>query len=95
LLTLAVAGWMAYCLSGARRFGRRWAPSDPWAETVIAMGEQTREDFKALARAVLGIGAIFGSDLTTPPIVAATGAHLRGLLDGDARAYLAGLARDG
>jgi fructuronate reductase len=92
LLTLAVAGWMAYCLSGARRFGRRWAPSDPWAETVIAMGEQTREDFEALARAVLGIGAIFGSDLTTPPMVAATGAHLRGLLDGDARAYLAGLA---
>jgi fructuronate reductase len=92
LLTLAVAGWMAYCLSGAQRFGHRWDPSDPWAETVIAMGEQCREDFSALARAVLGVRAIFGSDLSTPPFVAAVGAHLRGLLDGDAAAYLAGLA---
>ena len=92
LLTLAVAAWMAYCVSGARRFGRRWAPSDPCAETVIAMGEQCREDFSALAKAVLGIRAIFASDLTTPPIAAAIGAHLSGLLGRDPRLYLAGLA---
>ncbi|MFY9967797.1 MAG: mannitol dehydrogenase family protein [Roseiarcus sp.] len=94
LLTLAVAGWMAYVLSGAQRFGHRWDPSDPWAETVIAMGEECREDFSALARAVLGVRTIFGSDLATAPFVAAVGAHLRGLLDGDAAAYLAGLAGD-
>jgi fructuronate reductase len=93
LLTLAVAAWMAYCLSGARRFGRRWAPSDPCAETVIAMGEQCREDFAALAKAILGVRAIFGLDLKTPPMVAAVGAHLRGLLEEDPRGYLAGLAR--
>ena len=93
LMTLAVAAWMAYCLSGARRFGRRWAPSDPYAATVIAMGEQCREDFVALAKAVLGIRAIFASDLITPPMVAAIGAHLSGLLDRDPRLYLAGLAR--
>src|SRR5271165_4140367 len=92
LMTLAVAGWMAYCLSGARRFGRRWTPSDPWAATVIAMGEQCREDFSALAKAVLGIRPIFASDLTTPPMTAAIGAHLSGLLDRDTRLYLAGLA---
>ncbi len=93
LLTLAVAAWMAYCLSGARRFGRRWAPSDPCAETVIAMGEQCREDFSALAKAVLGIRAIFAPDLTTPPMVAAIAAHLSGLLHRDPRVYLAGIAR--
>jgi fructuronate reductase len=93
LLTLAVAGWMAYCLSGARRFGRRWAPSDPCADTVIAMGEQCREDFAALAKAILGVRVVFGLDLTTPPMVAAVGAHLRGLLEGDSRGYLAGLVR--
>ena len=93
MLTLAVAGWIAYCLSGAERFGHRWNPVDPWAETIIAMGESCREDFTALASAVLGIRAIFGADLTTPPMVAAIGGHLRDLLDGDARGYLAGLAR--
>jgi fructuronate reductase len=92
LLTLAVAAWMAYCLSGARRFGCRWAPSDPCAETVIAMGEQCREDFAALAKAILGVRTIFGLDLTTPPMVAALGAHLRGLLEEDPSSYLAGLA---
>jgi fructuronate reductase len=89
LLTLAVAGWIAYCLSGARRYGRRWAPSDPWAETIIALCDQTGEDFALLARAVLGIDAIFGADLASPPFVAAIGAHLRGLLTDDPRTYLA------
>ena len=31
----------------------RWEPSDPWAEAVIAKGEQCRDDFEALAKAVL------------------------------------------
>ena len=93
LLTLAVAAGWPIVLSGAQRFGHRWDPSDPWAETVIAMGEECREDFSALAKAVLGVRTIFGSDLATAPFVAAVGAHLRGLLDGDAAAYLAGLAR--
>jgi fructuronate reductase len=93
LLTLAVAAWIAYCLSGAERFGHRWNPVDPWAETIIAMGESCREDFTALASAVLGIRAIFNSDLTNPPMVAVIGRHLRGLLGGDPRAYLEGLAR--
>jgi fructuronate reductase len=93
LLTLAVAAWMAYCLSGARRFGSRWAPSDPWADAVIAMGEQCRDDFAALAKGVLGIRSIFGTDLLAPPTVAAIATHLSGLLDHDPRLYLAGLAR--
>lgn len=92
LLTLAVAGWIAYCLCGARRFGLRWAPSDPWAPSVVAMGEECREDFEALATRVLSIGAIFGSDLSQPAMVSAIGSHLRNLLDGDPVAYLSGFA---
>ena len=94
LLILAVAAWIAYVLSGARRFGRRWTPSDPWAETIVALGEQSRDDFTGLAKAILGIGAIFGT-LARPPLVEGVGAHLRGLLEGDARAYLAGFAGHG
>ena len=33
LLTLSIASWMAYCLAGSPRFGRRWVPSDPWSNT--------------------------------------------------------------
>jgi fructuronate reductase len=95
LLTLAVAGWIAYALGGAQRFGRRWSPSDPWAETIIGLGERCGEDFNALAKAVLRIDGIFGSDLAAAPIVAIVGNHLRGLLTGDPRAYLSEIADDG
>jgi mannitol-1-phosphate/altronate dehydrogenase len=94
-LTLAAASWIAYCLAGAARFGRRWAPSDPWAETVIALGEQSGDDFAGLAKSVLGVSAIFGTDLASPQLSASIGAHLRGLLAGDARAYLTGIAAHG
>ena len=68
LLTLAVASWIAYGLSGARRFGARWTPSDPYAETVIAIGEKN-SDWSELARAVLSIAPIFGSDMARPRLV--------------------------
>ncbi len=89
LLTLAVASWIGYCLCGARRFGRRWSPSDPWAENVIALGDHSGGDFRSLAKAILGIEAIFGTDLATAQLTAAIGAHLSGLLSNDPRAYLA------
>ena len=95
LLTLAAGSWIAYCLCGAARFGRRWAPSDPWAAPIIALGEQAGEDFAGLAKSILAISAIFGTDLATAKMTASIAAHLRGLLAGDAREYLAGLlARD-
>ena len=40
LLTFAVASRIAYGLRGARRFGARWTSSDPYVDTVIAMGEK-------------------------------------------------------
>ena len=65
LLTLAVASWIAYGLSGARRFGARWTPSDPYAETVIAIGEKN-SDWSELAKAVLAIAPIFGDGHGAP-----------------------------
>ena len=89
LLTLAVASWIAYGLSGARRFGARWTPSDPYAETVIAIGEKS-SDWSELAKAVLAIAPIFGADMARPQLIEPIARHLRGLLGGDARAYLDG-----
>jgi fructuronate reductase len=87
LLTLAVASWIAYGLCGARRFGVRWTLSDPYAETVIAIGEKNA-DWAELARAVLSVAPIFGADMARPQVVEPVAGHLRGLLGGDARGYL-------
>ena len=87
LLTLAVASWIAYGFSGAHRFGARWAPSDPYAESVIAIGEKN-SDWTELARAVLSIAPIFGVDMARPLLIEGIAGCLRGLIGGDARAYL-------
>ena len=87
LLALSVASWIAYGLSGARRFGARWTPSDPYAETVIAIGEKS-SDWSELAKAVLAIAPIFGTDMARPQLIEPIARHLRGLLDGDAGGYL-------
>jgi fructuronate reductase len=87
LLTLAVASWIAYGLSGARRFGARWTPSDPYAETIIAIGEKNT-DWAELATAVLSIAPVFATDMARPSLVEGIAGHLRGLLSCDARRYL-------
>ena len=87
LLILAVASWIAYCLSGARRFGARWTPSDPYVENVIAIGEE-HSDWNELSTAVLSITPVFGSDMARPQVVEPVARHLRGLLGGDVQGYL-------
>jgi fructuronate reductase len=87
LLSLAVASWIAYGLSGARRFGARWTPSDPYAETLIAIGERN-SDWSELSRSVLAIAPIFGTDMTRPKLIEPIAGHLRGLLGGDPYGYL-------
>ena len=93
LLTLAVSTWMAYCLAGSSRFGRRWVPSDPWAERVISIGEQSA-DLDEAAAAILGISPIFGVDLARPSLASAAAKNLRGLLGRDAQGYLMALLQD-
>jgi hypothetical protein len=85
---------MAYCLKGSRRFGAQWRASDPWAETIITIGERT-SDFALIARAILLIAPIFGTDLARPGVVQVVGRDLEGLLDGDPRAYLAARLANG
>jgi mannitol-1-phosphate/altronate dehydrogenase len=87
LLTLAVASWIAYGLSGARRFGARWTPSDPYADSLIAIGERD-SDWSELVKSVLAIAPIFGVDMARPQVVGLVARHLHGLLGGDARGYL-------
>lgn len=95
LLALAVASWLAYALSGAQRFGARWSADDPWGPRVAAVGEAAGGDFATLAKALLGIQAIFGADLAASPAAPAVAGHLRGLLAGRPREYLASLLRKG
>jgi fructuronate reductase len=87
LLVLAVASWIAYGLRGAGRFGARWKPSDPYAARVIAIGEED-SDWTELAWAALSITPVFGFDMARPLVVEPVARHLRGLIGGDARAYL-------
>ncbi len=86
-LCLAAASWIAYAASGSARFGRRWQPVDPWADRVVTLADITG-DVQGLARAVLGIRAIFGDDMGDEAVVAAIGRHLAGLLSADPAAYL-------
>jgi fructuronate reductase len=88
LLTFSVACWIAYCMSGARRFGARWRPSDPYAETVMTMANHV-SDLVELAKSVLAIAPIFGADMARPQLIDPIARDLRGLLGGDARSHLA------
>jgi fructuronate reductase len=88
LLTLSVASWIAYGLSGSRRFGARWTPSDPYAEAIAAMGDRI-SGFVELAKSVLAIAPIFGADMARPQLIDPIARHLSGLMCGDARGYLA------
>jgi fructuronate reductase len=87
-LTLSLASWIAYIFSGAARFGRRWAPSDPWAAKLIAVADSPGASFQQLAAGALGVAPIFGAGLATQPIVEALAADLNGLLSRDPRAFL-------
>jgi fructuronate reductase len=88
-LVLAASGWIAYVLAGCRRFGDRWAPSDPWADRIMERGERHDGDLVALARSILSIEAIFGRHLSDEDLAVRVGAHLGGLLSASPRDYLA------
>ena len=86
LLCLALAAWMAYVLAASARFGRRYDVSDPHAAAIVALADGQALDFAALARAVLGIDAVF--DPGDAGLAAALGRHLEALLAADPRAHV-------
>lgn len=80
---------MTYLLVASPRFGARWTPSDPWADRVRAIGNETGPDATALVRQILAIDAVFGTDLPlNQAFAAALARHLSGLLSGDSQRYL-------
>ena len=63
---LAVAAWMRY-VSGVDEFGRAIAVADPLAAEFARIGAAHRGDPAALARGLLGLATIFGTDLPRDP----------------------------
>jgi fructuronate reductase len=63
LLSVPVAGWMAYLIQASARFGKRWPVSDPYAGKVEAIADATGRDAEALAAGILAIDTIFDPGL--------------------------------
>jgi fructuronate reductase len=63
LLSVPVAGWMAYLIQASARFGKRWPVSDPYAGKVAAIADATGRDAQALAAGILAIDTIFDPGL--------------------------------
>ena len=90
LLSVAVAGCMAYLIRGAWRFGAPWTPDDPIAADVAAIADRLGNDPPALVRAISGLAAIFPAELAqTPAFRTEVATALAGLLGSDPRGYLA------
>ncbi|MER9595466.1 mannitol dehydrogenase family protein [Mesorhizobium sp. M0244] len=63
LLSIPVAGWMAYLIKASARFGRSWEVSDPYADKVAQIADAVGADAKALADGILAIDTIFDPGL--------------------------------
>ncbi|MDX8472645.1 mannitol dehydrogenase family protein [Mesorhizobium dulcispinae] len=89
LLSVPVAGWMAYLIKASARFGRAWRVSDPFAEKMAAIADRVGSDSKALADAILAIDAIFDPSLAASDMFRANvAAGLDGLLSDDPMAFV-------
>ena len=88
LLTLAISAWIAYVVAGSSVFGRRWAPVDPVAARLIAMADTCGGEIPELARQVLSLEPVFGSQPPEPEMLAQTTQHLTGLLSAEPRRYV-------
>jgi fructuronate reductase len=63
LLSVPVAGWMAYLIKASARFGRAWQVSDPFADKIAAIADRIGSNSKLLADAIVSIDAIFDPSL--------------------------------
>jgi fructuronate reductase len=84
LLSVPVAGWMAYLIRASDRFGKSWPVSDPYAGKVAAIADATGSNAAALASAILAIDGIFDPGLAANDIFrAAVTSSLDDLLSDD------------
>ncbi len=91
LLSVPVAGWMAYLIQASARFGKRWPVSDPYAEKIAAIADATGHDAPALASAILAIDGIFDAGLAADDTFrAAVTSALSDLLSDDPMAAVRG-----
>lgn len=95
LLSVPVAGWMAYLIKASARFGRAWQVSDPFAGKISAIADRIGSDSKALVDALLAIDAIFDPQLAANAtfrvhVVAA----LDGLLSDDPMGFVRGVCAE-
>ena len=89
LLSVPVAGWMAYLIKASPRFGRAWQVSDPFADRVAAIADRIGSDSKALIDAILAIDAIFDPQLAANATFRAhVVAGLDGLLSDDPMGFV-------
>lgn len=89
---LAVAAWMRY-VTGTDEKGDAIDVRDPLAQDLAAIARSAGGDPAALAKAIAGVEAVFGTDLPAEPrFVTAVGEALVGLYRDGARATLASLA---
>ncbi|MDX8477410.1 mannitol dehydrogenase family protein [Mesorhizobium sp. VK24D] len=89
LLSVPVAGWMAYLVKASARFGRAWQVSDPFAERIAAIADRVGAGSKGLADAILAIDAIFDPSLAANDTLRANViAALDGLLSKDPMAFV-------
>ncbi|HWJ73203.1 MAG TPA: mannitol dehydrogenase family protein [Kaistia sp.] len=89
LLSLAVAGWMAYLVRASDRFGNAWTADDPYAGRVAGIAERVGADPAGLTDGILAIDAIFAQPLAADPrFRAAVTRHLGGLLADDPMAHV-------
>ncbi|RWE77779.1 MAG: mannitol dehydrogenase family protein [Mesorhizobium sp.] len=89
LLSVPVAGWMAYLIKASARFGRAWQVSDPFAERIATIADRVGLDSKALADAILAIDAIFDPSLAANATFRAhVVAGLDGLLSNDPMGFV-------
>ncbi|WP_371012442.1 mannitol dehydrogenase family protein [Mesorhizobium sp. RCC_202] len=89
LLSVPVAGWMAYLVKASARFGRAWQVSDPFADKIAAIADRIGSDIGALVEAILAVDAIFDPALAANRVFRAhVVAGLDGLLSDDPMGFV-------
>ncbi|MCA8933723.1 MAG: mannitol dehydrogenase family protein, partial [Rhodospirillaceae bacterium] len=92
-IALAVAGWMRYA-AGVDEAGGPIAVQDPLADTLKQRAAPVLGDAEAMAKALLGVTQVFGSDLAAAPgFVEPVVAALKAILAGGARAAVEAAAK--